>query len=191
MHIAFVRKKMEKVRVQIVGLSEAKVANDTYWLLFKEANGDRHVPILIGKSEAQSITVSLQNVKLPVKLTHQLFSEITTQYGIRLQEVWITSDDDQIFAAKLLWDNGNDRYSTESRASDGVALALCCDTPIYISDDVFEKFGRVVTKDASEVAGELTDDDLQTLLAQAVADENYEQAAKLRDEIRKRGRQTN
>ena len=177
---------MDKVQVQIVGLSEAKIAEDTYWLLFKEVNGDRHAPILIGKAEAQSITVSLRGVQLPVKLTHQLFGEITRQYGIRLQEVCITSDDEQLFTAQLLWDNGYDAYSTESRASDGVALALCCGTPIFMSTEIFDKIGRVITKNASEVASELTDDDLQTLLTQAVADEDYEQAAKLRDEIKKR-----
>ncbi len=186
MHIAFVRKKMEKVRVQIVGLSEVKSAEGIYWLLFKEIDGDRHAPILIGKTEAQAITVSLQHADIPVKLTHQLFAEIALQFGIKLTEVVIFSNEDKPFSALLTWDNGHTAYHTESRASDGVALALHFGVPIYMDADIFQKVSSVVTKRATDAIEDLSDDDLNDLLQQLLANEEYEQAAKVRDEISKR-----
>ncbi len=177
---------MNKVQVQIEGLSEAKVAEDVYWLLFKEVDGGRHALILVGKAEAQAITVSLQKAQLPVKLTHQLFAEIVHRYGIQLREVVIMNDDDdRPFRARLLWGDaydGDNAYETEARASDGVALALCCGVPIYMESGVLDRFGNLTTVRPSE----LTDDDLHDLLTKAIADENYEQAAQLRDEIKKR-----
>lgn len=189
MHIAFYA-KMETVQVQIVGLSEVKATEEVYWLLFKEVNGDRHAPILVGKAEAQAITVSLQHAKIPVKLTHQLFAEIARQFGIRLAEVVITNSDDKPFSAMLTWDNGSTTYRTEARASDGVALALCCATPIYMDTDIFLKVGSVITKQADDALDTISDDDLRELLQKCVADENYEQAAKVRDEISRRKQQT-
>lgn len=182
---------MEKVQVQIVGLSEVKAAEGVYWLLFKEVGGERHAPILVGKAEAQAITVSLQHAEIPVKLTHQLFAEVAQQFDIRLTEVVILNSDDKPFSAALTWDDGRTAYNTEARASDGVALALCCGTPIYMDTDIFLRVGSVITKRAADAVEALSDDDLRDLLQQSVADEDYEQAAKIRDEIRKRGRQTN
>src|SRR5574344_1862368 len=116
---------MGKVQVQIVGLSEVKSSDDIYWLLFKEVNGTRHAPILIGKAEAQAITVGLRHMQIPVKLTHQLFADIAQEFDITLTEVFICDGDDKPFTAQLTWRNEVRYYTTEARASDGVALALC------------------------------------------------------------------
>ena len=130
---------MGKVQVQIVGLSEVKSSDDIYWLLFKEVNGTRHAPILIGKAEAQAITVGLRHMQIPVKLTHQLFAEVAQEFDITLTEVFICDGDDKPFTAQLTWRNEERYYMTDARASDGVALALYYDLPIYMDESIFEK----------------------------------------------------
>ena len=180
---------MGKVQVQIVGLSEVKSSDDIYWLLFKEVNGTRHAPILIGKAEAQAITVGLRHMQSPVKLTHQLFAEIAQEFDITLTEVFICDGDDKPFTAQLTWRNEVRYYTTEARASDGVALALCYGRPIYMDDAIFDKLEAFVANgDTDATPTELTDDELRDQLQQAVATENYEQAAIIRDELNKRNK---
>ncbi|MGN0186367.1 MAG: bifunctional nuclease domain-containing protein [Paludibacteraceae bacterium] len=180
---------MGKVQVQIVGLSEVKSSEEIYWLLFKEVNGDRHAPILIGKAEAQAITISLRRMAFPVKLTHQLFAEIAQEFDIILNDVYIFDGDEKPFTAKLTWNNGLRNYITDARASDGVALALCYGRPIYMDDAIFEKVETLVAQNTADTTpNELTEDELRTQLQQAVATENYEQAAIIRDELNKRNK---
>ncbi len=177
-------KSMEKVQVQIVGLNEVKSSEEVYWLLFKEVNGERHAPILIGKTEAQAILVSLQNVKIPVKLTHQLFAEVTRNFGVKLSEIVICDTEDKLFSANLTWKNDAESFVTTARASDGVALALCYGRPIYMETKIFDKLEDIVAKNVILKTEITSEEDLQKELTQAIADENYELAAQLRDQLK-------
>ena len=93
---------MQKVQVKILGISEVKSSQDIYWLLLEEVLGERRVPILIGKMEAQSISASSQQLETPVPLTHQLFSKITDNFNIKLKDVLIVSKEEGLFLAQQL-----------------------------------------------------------------------------------------
>lgn len=180
---------MGKVQVQVIGLSEVESTEEVYWLLLKEVNHDRHAPILIGKAEAQAITIELRHIDFPVKLTHQLFAEFAQEFEITLTEVYIFDNDETPFTARLTWRNEERYYMTDARASDGVALALYYDLPIYMDESIFEKVEALVAQSqAEETQAGLTDAELLVQLQQAIAAEDYEQAAIIRDELNKRNK---
>lgn len=184
-----VSKKMQKVQVKILGISEVKSSQDIYWLLLEEVLGERRAPILIGKLEAQSISASIQNVETPVPLPFHLFAKITDNFNIKLKDILIFTKEEGLFLAQQTWQHGSDVFIIESRASDGIALAMGCNTPIFIDASIFDKLEEVVISkkntqndDLKKLSGET----LNMLLARSIEDENYEQASKIRDELNTR-----
>ena len=183
---------MEKVQIKILGISEVKSSQDIYWLLLEEVLGERRVPILIGKIEAQSISASLQNIEISVPLPHDLIAKITDNFNIKLKDVLIFSKEEGLFLAQQTWQKRNNVFIIESRASDGIALALRCNTPIFIDSAILDQVEEVVisnknTHDAN--IQKLSPKTLKQLLEQAIENENYEQAAQIRDELKTRKKQ--
>lgn len=200
---------MQKVRLTIKGLSYSERQTGAYALLLAEENGQRKLPIVIGGFEAQSIAIALEKAVTPPRpLSHDLFKNILDGFAIMLQEVIIHKIKDGVFYASLVLNHNEQIQKIDARPSDAVALAVRFDCPIYTTEDVLEKAGMILEEEQgskSIVAGEEDDDfeaekkeieknpieaatlkELNTMMQNAVANEDYELAARIRDEIDKR-----
>lgn len=190
---------MEKVQVDILGLSTSPSSAGAYALILKESNGKRKLPIIIGAFEAQSIALELEGMKPPRPLTHDLLKNIIDTFAVSLSEVCINELRDGTFYAKLTIEGVSETQEIDSRPSDAIALAVRYGAPIFVGEEVLNEAG-VVSEDEDEpeesAATEETEEvkpptsrleQLQTSLKEAIENEEYEKAAKLRDDIRKLG----
>lgn len=190
---------MEKVQVDILGLSTSPSSAGAYALILKETNGKRKLPIIIGAFEAQSIALELEGMKPPRPLTHDLMRNIIDLFAVSLNEVCINELRDGTFYAKLTIEGLSETQEVDSRPSDAIALAVRYGAPIYVGEEVLNEAG-IVSEDEDETEETLTKEEatpvkkpatkieqLQTLLKDAIEKEDYEKAAKLRDDIRKIG----
>ncbi|HEX9614752.1 MAG TPA: bifunctional nuclease domain-containing protein [Bacteroidota bacterium] len=189
---------MERIQVDILGLSTSPSAGGAYALILKEVNGLRRLPIIIGAFEAQSIALEIEGIKPPRPLTHDLIKSIIDTLGVALTDVFINELRDGTFYARL----NVDSQEIDSRPSDAIALAVRYGVPIFVSDKVMNEASFVPEAEESEkpaAAGgseaepaepaqkpKLTKlEQLEHQLKEAIAKEDYELAAKLRDEIHK------
>ena len=190
---------MDKVLVDILGLSTNPASGGAYALILREVNGNRRLPIIIGASEAQSIALEMEGIKPPRPLTHDLMKNIITAFGAELTDIIIDDLRDGTFYAKLNLDN----QLIDSRPSDAIALAVRYGVQIYVASSVMdeaafvpeeeEEEGRqtppaaqVNPKQHHQPPGKITRlEQLNQQLKEAIEKENYEKAAALRDEIRK------
>ncbi len=190
---------MEKVQVDILGLSTSPSSAGAYALILKETNGKRKLPIIIGAFEAQSIALELEGMKPPRPLTHDLMRNIIDLFAVSLNEVCINELRDGTFYAKLTIEGLSETQEVDSRPSDAISLAVRYGAPIYVGEEVLNEAG-IVSEDEDETEETLTKEEatpvkkpatkieqLQTLLKAAIEKEDYEKAAKLRDDIRKIG----
>jgi len=191
---------VERIQVDILGLSTSPSSGGAYALILKEVNGLRRLPIIIGAFEAQSIALEMEGIKPPRPLTHDLLKNIMDSLGANLTDVYISELKDGTFYARLSLDS----QEVDSRPSDAIALAVRCGVPIYVADKVMDEAGFVPDADEAEKnappapaepeQGPETEkpkirlsklEQLQQQLLEAIAKEEYEKAAKLRDEIQK------
>lgn len=186
---------MDKVQVDILGLSTNPASGGAYALILKEVHGNRRLPIIIGASEAQAIALEMEGIKPPRPLTHDLMKNIITAFGAELNDIIIDELRDGTFYAKLNVDN----QLIDSRPSDAIALAVRYGVQIYVATGVMEEAAFVPEEEEEEsptVAGKPKSkpapptkmsklEQLNQQLKEAVEKENYEQAAALRDEIRR------
>jgi bifunctional DNase/RNase len=194
---------MNNVLLKVLGISYSQTQTGAYALVLGEENGTRRLPIIIGVYEAQGIAVQLANEKPPRPLTHDLFYAFATEYGIYVESVFIFRLEEGIFYSKLICTNGGKKVEFDARASDAIALALRFQCPIYTTTEIMERAGIVFTNEPQpsgqptyfrEPAKKNTElqyldiSELEILLKEAVANENYEQASKIRDEIKLRKR---
>jgi hypothetical protein len=171
-------------------------------VLVKPLDGDKAVPIFIGPLEAQNILLGLGEVEIPRPLTHDLLLTLLTTLDVRLVRVDIHTLSEGTYYSNLILEHGNRRLEVDARPSDSLALAVRADCPIYIDLDLVEESGvslEQLREAAAETEVEEGDDepeaeptlreaelaDLKLRLDQAVAQENYEEAARLRDVIQK------
>lgn len=189
---------MEKVQVDILGLSTSPSSGGAYALILKEINGNRRLPIIIGAFEAQSIALEMEGIKPPRPLTHDLMKNIIDTFGVSLQDVFINELRDGTFYAKITIEGVSDSQEVDSRPSDAIALAVRYGVPIFVSDEVLKEAGIAAEAEEEEQADSPKVDQpaamkkhaskleqLQTSLKEAIEKEEYEKAAKVRDDIRK------
>lgn len=202
---------MQKVRLNIVGLTYSQTQSGAYALVMAEANGERRLPIIIGGFEAQSIAIALEkDVQPPRPLTHDLFKDFADHFHVSLQEVVIHKLQDGVFYALLVCNKDGETVELDARTSDAVALALRFRCPVYTYEDILKAAGIILDpkssdddsdefleessenetpieegRDESRFSG-LTEAQLQKLLDDAVQNEDYEKAAAIRDELDKR-----
>lgn len=191
---------MKKIELNIVGLSYSQAQSNSYALVLGESNGKRRLPIVIGHYEAQAIALELEKMKPSRPLTHDLFFNFATTFGISIIEVQITKFHEGIFYSMLLCDNGINIQEIDSRTSDAVALSIRFHCPIYTTEEIMSQAGILVEEDdtAQENDDNQTEEEiipslsglglaeLEAELLHAVEDEDYERASMIRDEIRKR-----
>ena len=185
----------------VYGISPSPAANNAYALILKESDGKRRLPIIIGAFEAQAIAIELEGVIPPRPMTHDLLKSLLEEFDITLTEVFINELRDGTFYAKLIFEEVN--LEIDVRPSDAIALAVRCNAPIFVSEDILEETGLYPP-------GDDNDDDLKLMnkphqkqkqkkdakpktrleyleeqLDKAIQNEDYERAAELRDEISK------
>ena len=200
---------MSLIRLNIKGISYSQTQSGAYALILSEENGKRKLPIVIGAFEAQSIAIALEkDIRPPRPLTHDLFKNFSDRFGIIVKQVIIHKLVDGVFYSSLICENNNKEEIIDARTSDAIALALRFSAPIFTYKNILEKAGVKLNIDLEnqksedliddEVPNEKSEDfskntfnklsltELKNLLKKAVDDENYEVAAKIRDEISKR-----
>ena len=191
---------MEKIQVDILGLSTSPSSAGAYALILKETNGKRKLPIIIGAFEAQSIALELEGMKPPRPLTHDLMKNLIDTFAVSLNEVCINELRDGTFYAKLSVEGVSETQEIDSRPSDAIALAVRFGAPIYVDEEVLKEAG-VISEDDDDEGEEAMKkkeeapvkqfttklEQLQAALREAIEKEDYEKAAKIRDDIRKLG----
>ncbi len=194
---------MDKIRLDIIALSHSVSKNNNYAVVLAEKEGNRKLPIVIGSFEAQAIAVALERMSPNRPLTHDLFKDVMITYDIDLEEIVITDLIDGIFHAELVCKKDGEITRIDSRTSDALALAVRFNCPIYTYDFIMESAG--VTLDGElpvevETTEEAIIDDsdtkksitsmsiseLEENLQAAITEEDYEKAARIRDEINQR-----
>lgn len=205
---------MSLVRLNIKGISYSQTQNGAYALILSEVDGDRKLPIVIGAFEAQSIAIALEKeIKPPRPLTHDLFKNFSDRFEIVVKQVIIHKLVDGVFYSSLICERDKIEEIIDARTSDAIALALRFNAPIFTYKNILDKAGIYLKGEQGSVTphkpnvGEEMDvedilpdkvqtsdtnykkmslDELETLLDQAVKNEDYEKAARIRDEISKR-----
>jgi bifunctional DNase/RNase len=142
------------IEVTVAGLGIAPPSSVPL-LLLKERDGERVLPVGIGPLEAQAIVMPLQGVQPPRPMTHDIFVQILVSLGGHLRRVEITDLIESTFHARLMLETGGQERSYDIRPSDAVALAVRTETPIFVSEDVFDQAG-IVSPQVSEVGNQPT-----------------------------------
>jgi len=189
---------MDKVQVEIIGLSSSPSVGGAYALLLREIYGQRRLPIIIGQYEAQAIALELEKISPPRPLTHDLLKTMVDHLGGTILEVTISELRDNTFYANILVDISTIQNNIDARPSDAIALAVRASAPIFVSESVMQKASFIPSEDESKLMEdeksmpidsaeeiETKNASLQDQLREAIEKEDYERAAKLRDEINK------
>lgn len=198
---------MEKVKLEIIGLSYSQTQSGAYALVLSEVNGVRRLPIIIGGFEAQAIAIELENMVPSRPLTHDLFKSFAEAFNIKIKEVIIYNLKEGIFYSKLICEKEGKEIEIDARTSDAIALAVRFKCNVYTYESIIgsagiqldqededndivapleeQKKSKSSKKDKTDLSG-LTIKELETRLEGAVESENYELASKIRDEINKR-----
>jgi len=198
---------MKKIELEIIALSHSITQSQSYAVVLGEKPGNRRLPIVIGGFEAQAIAVAIENMSISRPLTHDLIKNICGEFDVSLKEVLINNLKDGIFFSKLICESNGKVIEIDSRTSDALALAVRFGCPVYTYEFIMEQAGIILEEfdkkegieleDApaqSKVAKsdkKLTLAELQAMLDDALNKENYEEAARLRDEIDKRTKADN
>ena len=194
---------MEKIKLDIAGLSYSQTQSGAYALVLSEVIGKRRLPIIIGGFEAQAIAIELEKMTPSRPLTHDLFKNFADNFKINLVEVIIYNLVEGIFFAKLICEQDGKEVEIDSRTSDAIALAVRFESPIYTYEFVLNSAGIILDDDelseTDEISTEinleeitknpterLTLAELKKQLKNSIENEDYEAASKFRDEINKR-----
>ncbi len=191
---------MDKVELRFLRITYSHTHAGAYALILSEVVGDRRLPIIIGGVEAQAIAIQVENIKPARPLTHDLFKNLADTLGINLKEVIINDLVEGIFHAKLVLDQDGKEVEIDARSSDAIALALRFDCPIFTYEFILSAAGLKVEegeesdaeveeskgKGEKKSAGSMTVEELRSKLEEALDNEDYERASKIRDELKKR-----
>lgn len=203
---------MSLVRLNIKGISYSQTQNGAYALILNEVDGERKLPIVIGAFEAQSIAIALEKeIRPPRPLTHDLFKNFSDRFEIVVKQVIIHKLVDGVFYSSLICERDKIEEIIDARTSDAIALALRFQAPIFTYKNILDKAGIYLKGDVkseeqnkeSIIADELFSDEIEIrstdtdykklslselndMLDKAVNNEDYEKAARIRDEISKR-----
>ncbi len=192
---------MEKVKLEIVGLSYSQTQSGAYALVLAEVGGKRRLPIIIGGFEAQAIAIELEKMTPTRPLTHDLFKSFATSFSIEVKEILIYNLLEGIFYAKIICEKDGVTTEIDARTSDAIAIAVRFNAPVYTFENILSSAGILLDGEALEKEMEMMDEEeevseikpeeasveeLENQLAIAIEEEDYELASKLRDLINKK-----
>lgn len=192
---------MKKIQLEIVALSHSVTQSHNYAVVLGESEGNRRLPIVIGGFEAQAIAVAIEKMSPNRPLTHDLFKNTLDSFGIQLSEIVINNLLDGIFYAKMVCVKDGEVIEIDSRTSDAIAMAVRFSCPIYTYEFIMEAAGVVLEGEGDQDKGSkpikkvkpkkksydtMSVSELQGVLNEVLDNEDYEKAAKIRDEINKR-----
>ncbi len=182
--------------MDILGLSTSPSSGGAYALILSEIEGNRRLPIIIGTFEAQAIALELESIKPPRPMTHDLLKNMLLSFDTTVEKVVINDLNEGTFFAKVHYKKNDENVELDARPSDAIALAIRFGASIFVSNTVLDEAG-IVTEETEETTGEKTTsgsegkkemtkmEELEKELQTAIETENYEKAAKIRDQIKK------
>jgi hypothetical protein len=200
---------MNKIGLEIIGLSYSQTQSGAYALVLGEKEGIRRLPIIIGGFEAQAIAIELENMTPSRPLTHDLFKTFAYTFEIKIKEVIIYNLVEGIFFAKLICNQNGKEVEIDARTSDAIALAVRFNCPVYTFEFILSSAGIILDEDSENLdfeGGEIPEEEnlaeiieegsadiskksnpeLEELLNDAIKQEDYERASIIRDEINRR-----
>ncbi len=190
---------MQKIELELIALSHSVTQTQNYAVVLGEMQGKRRLPIVIGGFEAQAIAVVMERMNPNRPLTHDLFKNTLSAYNIDIKEVVINDLVEGIFFSKIICDKDGDIVEIDSRTSDALAMAVRFNCPIYTYEFIMEGAGVImdeleentVTEKNKVVSKKISyekysTEELNKLLNKVISDEDYEKAAKIRDELNRR-----
>lgn len=198
---------MNKVKLEVLGLSYSQTQVGAYALILSVENSEERIPIIIGGFEAQAIAIQLEALKPPRPLTHDLFYNFAKHLGVNISEVFIHSLEEGIFYSKIIFEKDTSTFELDSRTSDAVALALKFNAPIYTTTQIVQKAGVIIsiTEEEKESINperskkqvnysktvsyeNMTIEELENLLEEAISKEEYEIASLIKQELERRNK---
>jgi bifunctional DNase/RNase len=195
---------MNKIRLEIFGLSYSQTQSGAYALVLSEVSGVRRLPIIIGGFEAQAIAIELEKMKPSRPLTHDLFKSLAVEFDILVREVYIYKLHEGIFYAKIICESQGEFKEIDARTSDAIAIGVRFNSPIYTTESILSSSGILMDdsnqllddqqsgnaeQSISDMANPIKSKtvlELQEMLNEALNNEDYELASQIRDEINKR-----
>ncbi|MCB2379138.1 bifunctional nuclease family protein [Hymenobacter sp. BT635] len=205
---------MKKIQLEILGLSSSQSQSGSFALILGEKTGNRRLPIIIGMFEAQSIAIQIEKINPNRPLTHDLFKSFAEHVHVAVLEVLISDLKEGVFYSKIVCTDGATTFELDARPSDAIAIGLRFGVPIFTVESVLSEAGIILSDldenaedDADEddededddtsgsskpeptprdPSGQVSLEELNKMLSQALANEDYEKAAKIRDELNKR-----
>ena len=191
----------DKIQLDLVDITPSSSSNGAYVMALTEIAGARSLAIVIGPAEAHSIVIVMEKMPITRPLTHDLFVSLAENFEIHVEEVFIYQMIDGIFYARIVVSGNNKIVEVDSRTSDAVAIAIRFGAPIFCAKEVMDEVGRdmralsegddldfdldITEEDLEE---ELSPEELLKKLDEALLNEDYELASKLRDELEKRNK---
>lgn len=194
---------MDKIRLDILGLSASQTSSGSFALILGERGGNRRLPIVIGMFEAQAIAIEIEQITPNRPMTHDLFRSLAENFKINITEIVISELREGVFFAHLACENDRSVASIDARPSDAIAIALRFGVPIFTTENVLSEAGIILTDNDDENAETIKEDvpssargntsirsaskdELEDMLKKALENEDYEGAARIRDEMSKR-----
>ena len=201
-----------KIKLEILGLSSSQSTTGSFALVLGETEGNRRLPIIIGMFEAQAIAIEIEKIIPNRPMTHDLFKSFASTFHFHVEEIVISDLKEGVFFAKIVCTDGLKKTEIDARPSDAIAIGLRFDSPIYTYENILAEAGIVLTDEEEEEEREKSEtkepkakvkkevssskkaedyknysvEKLNELLKDAIDKEDYERAAKIRDELSKR-----
>ena len=190
----------KKVELQVLNITNSQAQVGAFAMLLGEVDGERQLPIIIGPAEAQATALYLKGIHTPRPLTHDLFMTSLQVLGVSLLRVLIYKAKEGVFYSYIYLKKEDDIIRIDARTSDAIAMAVRADCQILIYESILEREclhmsseERIRSEENYEEETEeeeheapqpgVTSMSLEDLLQQAIKEENYELAAKIRDQI--------
>ena len=206
---------MKKIQLEILGLSSSQSQSGSFALILGEKGGNRRLPIIIGMFEAQSIAIQIEKISPNRPLTHDLFKSFAEHVHVVILEIVISDLKEGVFYSRIVCSDGATTFDIDARPSDAIAIGLRFGVPIYTVESVLSEAGIILSDldeaendaeddeddddaesesprapraqpEARDPSGQVSMEELSKMLSEALNREDYEKAAKIRDELNKR-----
>lgn len=200
---------MNKIKLEILGLSSSQSQSGSFALVLGEEKGNRRLPIIIGMFEAQAIAIEIEKIVPNRPMTHDLFKSFASSFKFTIKEIVISDLKEGVFYAKIVCTDGSKSVEIDARPSDAIAIGIRFNVPIFTYEAILSEAGivlsesnededipsktesskNIISSSKPSSPNSLKDfsfDKLKELLNEALEKEDYEKAAKIRDELNKR-----